>query len=333
MGWFDRKGYEIGFFAEGTFMRLNHVRDLRNYSSAAHPTEDSIDSYELIGWLQVIIKKVLSIQDTPPVVEIKRLLNLIRSAILNVDQIKLINESIKKMEGEHANSLLKTLYGHYVDPRKEKSVRINIQSIANVTWKKSNDKTKYELGIKCGQYAISDKDRYKLSRKFFELVNGLSYLTEDEKTIELSGLINELRDAHENYYNFYNESPIAKRLIRWIPPSGEIPKKVRQTYVETVVKCRIGNRHGVSRNAVVYYDTMIKLFRDQEIVRFLDYITRSSFIFNYASSSDQLINLKTIARMINQNLVNKTLKYAMDIIINNTWNDIKSHLDTLWPIS
>jgi len=325
--------FKVGFIEEGVYKRLDFIRDIRNYSSAAHPSQDQIKSFELLSWLQIIIDDVLCAPDKPPVVKIKKLLKNIRESLIAEEEIDVIKETIRKMETEHAISLVKDLFGHYSDPRTSVVVKKNIKKIAKTAWNKCDEDTKYEFGIKSGQYAaVGDNDRAKLSREFLELVNGLSYLSEDQKNVLMRMILDDLQRVHKGNNNFYNEPYHAKQLIKYVSESGEIPDRMVKSYVEIIVECRIGNPWGVSWEALPYYDSMIQLFGEKEISGFLDFLISDSFFLNYGHSPKQLKNLKKIAKMLITDILNPIFKKALNsIITGKNLDDILSKLEKIWP--
>lgn len=264
---------------------------------------------------------------------IKKLLTNIRGGKIENEQIEVIKETIRKMETNHAISLVNDLFSHYADPRLHVVVKNNINKIAKTAWEKCDEHTKYEFGIKSGQYAaVGDNDRAKLSKDFLELVKGLSYLSEDQKTIAMRIILDDLNRVHNAYNNFYNEPPYVKQLIKYVSASGDVPSRIMKIHVETIVKCRIGNYWGVSNEAIPYYNSLIQLFQDDEIVHFLDFLINNDFLFNRGYSSEQLRHLQLVAKLIVENVVNATYKRALNIIINNkNWDTIKKELKKFWP--
>ena len=240
----------------------------------------------------------------------------IREDIIDEEQIEVIKENIRRMEINHVTSLTYDLFGHYSDPRSQVLVKNNIKKIAKVAWDKCNEQTKYEFGIKSGQYAVSgDSDRAKLSKGFLELVDGLSYLSEEQRIIDMRTILDDLNRVHNAFNNFYNEPPFAKQLIKYISGSGEIPNRIRKIYVDILLRCSIGNYYGVSREANTYYHIMIKLFQENEISAFLDFLIDEDCYLNTGYSPKQIAYLQNIANLILPNVINQIFKRALNIII------------------
>ena len=55
------------------------------------------------------------------------------------------------------------------------------------------------------------------------MVDGLGYISEDQRAIEVREVCETLLRAHNGFNNFYNEEPHAKTLIKYIPTSGSVP--------------------------------------------------------------------------------------------------------------
>ena len=102
-----------------------------------------------------------------------------------------------------------------------------------------------------------------LSHEFLSLVDGLSYLSEDQIAVEIDGLLDSLHTAHYGWDNFYNEPKHIRMISKYVPQSGDIPNSVLDKYVKTIIACRLGNYYGVSRDAVGYYDELINRFQEE----------------------------------------------------------------------
>src|SRR5690606_29529071 len=88
----------------------------------------------------------------------------------------------------------------------------------------------------------------------------LSYMPENDRALEITGLVSRLESAHEGMNNFYNEPPIARELRKYIGEDGGIPQQINDEYVRVLSRCRIGRTSGVSNAAVPLYDALFDLF-------------------------------------------------------------------------
>lgn len=83
---------------------------------------------------------------------------------------------------------------------------------------------------------------------------------------EVTQLVDDLREIHNGFYNFYNEPKAAKKLLNYIEKNREkvlnILKKynkIRMDFVNIVFECIIGNGSGFSWDA---QDDLIKIIRN-----------------------------------------------------------------------
>src|SRR3972149_6189184 len=146
-----------------------------------------------------------------------------------------------------AKSLLRTIFGMYVDPRVDAQAKNNIKLFAQAVWEQVGQESKHEIGLRHARYASNaDIARRDAAREFLDLVDGLAYLPQSSLTLEMDENIQSLFNAHLGMNNFYNEPPHARNLTRLVPKTGDIPAQLRRSYVKTLIMCRIGNGYGIS---------------------------------------------------------------------------------------
>lgn len=327
--------YDIGILSEIGLKHLHYIRDMRNFASAAHPNNTEITGLQLSSWLETCIREVLSKEPSDPSISTRQLLINIRSQTLSDDDIPPISEAILRLPSILANSMIKPLFGMYVDPKVGQPVKINIERIVKYVWDRVDEDTKNEIGLKYGVYSVNgDITRKNLARSFLEFVNGLIYLTEEQLTIELKEKIKNLLDAHYQYYNFYNEKPHAEILKTFIQQSEQIPDLVRFDYVKTLIICRLGNYYGIARNAISIYNDLIDKFKDRDIICFLRLLNDHEFKIEFYP---HLMGktYKYIATRLKEKTSNKLLLKALDTVLEssyselisiNLWNKIKDLL-------
>lgn len=261
---------EVGLITDIGYKHLDYVRDMRNWVSAAHPNQADITGLNLASWLETCIVHVLSAPLDSPHFELKRLLTNIKKEKLSKSDAEPIRLTISRLPQDMVHSLLQALFGIYVDPDTSVGVRQNVDFIASAVWERSDEGPRRDLGVRYAKLTVNaDVARKGFARGFLEKVGGLSYLTEDMLAVEFSEATDNLRRAHYAYYNFYNEEPLARALLRLVPKTGAVPKAVVQEYVRTLVICRLGNSYGISRFALPFYEKMIGMFRDQESREFV----------------------------------------------------------------
>lgn len=267
---FIRGCKETGIITELGYKHLDYIRDMRNHASAAHPNQNSIDGLQLVSWLQTCIKEVLSVEPKGPVIEIRCLINNIREHELKEEDAIQINTFIGELREELATSLLNAIFGMYSTPTTDIKLRNNIMLIANSVWERASDKGKTEIAIKYMTFSINAQIAKKeLAYSFLEQVDGLSYLSDDCKSLELDVLLDDLYYIHYGYNNFYKEPPIARKISKYVNEDGKIPDIVRYKYVKNIMLCYLGNYWGISEGAYEYYERAIGLFTELEIEEFI----------------------------------------------------------------
>ena len=70
-----------------TYNELDHIRYMRNWSSAAHPNDFQLSGYKLIDWLETCIKSVFNLPVSPLNLEIKKLLADIKTTTFTSSDI------------------------------------------------------------------------------------------------------------------------------------------------------------------------------------------------------------------------------------------------------
>ena len=258
---------KTGILTDIGFSHLDYIRHMRNYASAAHPNQNDISGLQLIGWLETCIREVLAREPEGPVLEVRRLLENIRSQSLSPGDVAPIVAGVVQLPADLAESLLRTLYGMYCDPQVAGDVKNNIKLLALAVWQAAPIDARREAGIRYGTYrANADVDRGNLAHEFLELVDGLSFLPPDQLTIELDEKIRDLESAHDEFNNFHTESGPARALARQVPDApGDVPAALVHRYVKIVVRAHIGNGFGISWAAEPHYKKLIDRFQDREL--------------------------------------------------------------------
>jgi hypothetical protein len=158
----------------------------------------------------------------------------------------------------------------YTDPNTAANTRNNILLIAPHLWAVSSEESRGEVGLKYANLsANAEVTRKQLAHEFLQAVNGLSYLPEESRVVEIAAVLGTLLSAHDGYNNFYTEPPHARTLAGYVPDTGDIPPAVQQQYTRTLIICRSGNYYGVSRGARSVYDALIARFPEKLIRGFL----------------------------------------------------------------
>ncbi len=255
-----------GILSDVGFKHLDYIRDIRNWASAAHPNQNQLTGLQVVSWLETCIKEVVGKDPSGPAIQMRQLLQNIRSRALTATDVNPTIANIQNLSPEMASSLLRTIFGMYTDPDMTAIAKNNIKLIAKAVWKGAPDERRYEVGVKYDAFAANaDVTRRDAAKEFLDIVGGMTYLPKETLARELQEKIQNLLNAHYGMNNFYNEPSHAKILAELVPKTGVIPQAIRAEYVKTLILCRMGNSYGVSYAASDYYDELIARFQEAEI--------------------------------------------------------------------
>lgn len=311
-----------GIITDIGYKHLDYIRDMRNFASAAHPNHNQLTGLQVVTWLETCILEVLAKEPSGPVLKIKRLLHNIRTETLDEKDVEPIRVNIRKLPRDLANSLLRAIFGMYCDNNLSQNIRNNIDFISKPVWSRSYEDAKSDIGIKYATFsANADIKRKEFALKFLDNVEGLDYLTEDQLSIEIGEKLDDLLKAHYEYYNFYTEEPHAKTLLKYIPESGIIPKIIRYKYVIAITICRLGNSYGISLAAKPYYNKMIKMFRDEEILEFLE-LLKDADIITMLEDNEKYIIFISMAKLFEKKTNDEIIKQALSLLQESSRKDI-----------
>ncbi len=263
----------IELISELGYKHLDYIRYMRNWASAAHPNQNQLTGLQLVSWLEICVKEVISLPLSNIVIEIKQLLSNIKENQLTVDDARQIAPFFINLTKQRTSNLVSGFSGIYVDNTTTPQTRQNIHYLLPYLWERVDEETKQSFGIKYGKYiANNDQEKARLSRQFLEIVNGVAYIPDDLKAAEIETAIQNLLSAHRNMSNFYSEPSFARQLSGLIGQAGNIPKQVRNTYVWGIVEVYLTNGNGVAWNAEGYYTDLINKFsQDEAIIAMLSF--------------------------------------------------------------
>jgi len=275
----------IGLISELGYKHLDYIRFMRNWASAAHPNQNQLTGLNLIAWMEICIKEVISLPLSDTVIEIQRLLVNIKSNELTEEDSKKIIPFFVDLSQQQVNHLALGFLGIYTDHDTSSLTHQNIQYLIPSLWGRVDEETRDSIGIKYGKLiANGDQEGAKQVRNILDLVVGLSYIPEGIKTAEIENTIQNLLDIHHAMNNFYNEPIFAKQLYNIIGNGGEIPDQIKKKVVGGIVKVFLTNGNGIARSAEKYYINLIKQFNQKEallaIISFTDERIASSLQFD-----------------------------------------------------
>jgi len=309
----------IGLISDVNHRRLTHVNYMRNHASAAHPNENEIDGYEMLGWLTSCLRYAITAEPEHSVITVKRLLENIRTESIPSEDFVIIGEDVELLTQERIDDLLWTLFGMFVDPRQTTTTKTNITGIASYVWNASTEDRRYEIGAKFGGYRKNgDVSRKDASQEFLRIAGGQTYKDEDSLATELTEKLDALRSVHFAFNNFYNEYPHAKGLESSLPITGIVPRAARTSWIRIICICYIGNgmgyREGVDENALPYYKKHIASFTESEVIQFLHLMSDVEFTSAFASTKPDK-RVRMLARDLKQKSGNIHIQKALDLII------------------
>lgn len=317
------------------YKKLRHILDMRNQIGASHPNEYSINSYELLGWLQTCVKEVIDDRPSQAAIKVNSMMQNLKTRIEPLDEvtIKSIENAVRELSTGMTGNLLTSLFGLYIADSTSNEVRNNILVLSKVVWKYCRDETKYSLGEKKELYRNNlDKVKEELTKTFFENCDGLSYLSVTERSLQISTLCDELRNAHYGWDNYYNEPPIAKDIMKYINVASDIPISCVEKLIDSFLDCRIGREvkycSGVSPGAKLSYDSFFKILSKEQIIIVLSLITTKS---KYIQKTNGVCanNIREILEIIKSPLlgdrmneiINYMLKFLQKGLITKIYNE------------
>jgi hypothetical protein len=256
---------QIDLISQLGYKHLDYIRYMRNWASAAHPNQAELTGLNLVSWLEICIKEVISTPPSSILIQINRLLFNVKNTIVDVSQAETISGFFTELNNDKADALAKGLFGIYIDSKTSQQARANINLLAPDLWIIISDEVKYEFGLRYATFiANGDNQSANNAKQFLELVDGLSYLPDSVKTPQIRSAIENLVVAHNNINNFYNEPPFARQLLNIIGKHGSIPNQLIYQYTKSIVTVFMTNGNGVCWSAEPLYIELIKNFNAKQ---------------------------------------------------------------------
>ena len=261
---------KLELIGDTTHKKLKHILDMRNDIGISHPTNYTINAFELLGWLQTCIQDVLNDRPTDAALQVQAFIQNLRTYTQPLDAVNQtsIQRKIGSLASHHYGNILRTMFGIYVAPDTDLQVRKNISVLATSVWSASTEEAKYRLGLTLEGYNTNlYQDKYQLGQQFFQVVGGNAFRSNSERAIIVDGLIDDLLAKHSGYDNFHHEGPVADSLSSFINAQSDILPNFSEKLVKVVLTCRIGRGmsycNGVSQRGKGYYDRILSLLGDK----------------------------------------------------------------------
>lgn len=309
----------IGLVTDVNYQRLEHVNYMRNHASAAHPNDNEIDGYEMLGWLTVCLRHAITAEPDHSLISIKQLLQNIRTIEIPSADYPVICSDLVKQPQERIDDFLWTIFGLYTDAKSAQYARDNIEGIGPAVWSAATEDRKYEIGARFGVLRKNGEVAKKEAcQKFLEVVNGLSYKDEDSLAGELIEKLENLYRAHFGSHNFYNEYPHAKALSDSLPATGKIPRAARAMWVKIISICYVGNgygyRQGVDEQALPYYQNYVNNFTEADSIEFVKLFLEPEFTSPLSRNMPDK-RVRDLATFLKSKHTNIHLQRSLDLII------------------
>lgn len=244
---------------------LDQCRDIRNNFSAAHPTLGKINDREFTTFLNRCVRYALADSASLRGVDISSLISAIKDLRFNDDQRSVWVQRLSETHSAQRQMLVSMIHGIYCDPNTPEQARLNAIDICIYLGDKLTTSMHSELINNHSEYAAKGhQEKHNASLQFFEKLGLFGLLNESEQHAIFFRAVENLWNIHNGLNNFYNEPAFAERLLE-LTKQNAVPDTIQEQYVQVVCCCRVGNGHGVSNAAIIYYDQMVKSFSPREI--------------------------------------------------------------------
>lgn len=278
---------------------LGQCRTIRNNFSAAHPAVGNLNDREFITFLNRCIKYALGDSSSPQGVDISKFIKAIQGGRFNKEQREYWIDKLSKTHEAQKQLLIIMAHGVYCDPNSQETTRLNALDICAFFQDSFSASLKSLLIDKHSDYiAKGDEQRLRASNQFFEKLSLLGLLSAPQQHAIFSAAINRLQIAHDGLNNFYNEPPYAERLAE-LSQNTAVPETAQSDFVDTIVSCYLGNKYGVSWEAIPFYEKIIRNFSPKEV----------NLMINHAK-----INNSKIGRKVNDGYGRTRFIQALNLI-------------------
>ena len=207
-----RAAREIGLISDIGYQQLDLIRYMRNYASAAHPNQNEIQAYQLMGWIETCIKEVITLPETQLVAETKQLLRNVRRGAISSENALATAEFFEALPQESADNIAAGFFGIYVDEDSDERARDGVRLLMPEIWAHVSETKRREFGVKYGKYiANGDTDKSDKARELLDVVDGATYLPAEVRVTDISSALDELLAAHRGT-KLLSEAGPARRL-------------------------------------------------------------------------------------------------------------------------
>ncbi|WP_187994868.1 hypothetical protein [Schaalia sp. JY-X159] len=309
-----RSAAKIGFISDLGFHQLDLVRHMRNHASAAHPNQHELTPYALMGYLETCIKEVITLPESPTMIETSTLLRNIKTATVTDLDAARYDSLFSGLRKDQAEVLAKGLFGIYVLPESSNVARDNVRAVFPKIWESLSEETKFSFGVRYARYKANlDEDQAKYARELLEAMEAASYLPEDIRVSEIDAILDRLIGVHHALNNFHNEPPLARELKEYVGDKP-VPKGVEVKYVETLVEVYIGRGSGISWNANPIYESLLEGLSPEQATLALRFVTGETLSSRLLSKSPQE-QMSQLLDLLEPKVISRPSRTLFDTVI------------------
>jgi len=261
---------EIGLLSDVGFIQIDHIRQMRNHASAAHPNQVELTGLQLATWLETCIRQVITLPQDPITANTGRLLSNIKADRLDAAAVGSTASFFEELPTDRADTLARGFFGLYTDAKRTAVVADNVRRLWPRLWDFVSDDARYSFGTRYGRFqASADTDLAAAARELLDLVDGAEYFPERIRVLEIDAAIDALTTAYQGWDNFYHEVAPARALEALIGTQGDVPAALSDKFVRAIVKTFLGNGSGVSDAALPSYTLMLRALTPNQAGRAL----------------------------------------------------------------
>jgi hypothetical protein len=262
-----RGSLKIELISEFGYRNMDLVRYMRNNASAAHPNHLNITGLKLTSMAEDCLKEVISTPIPPAAIAVQKLLENIKNTVMSTTDAKDVAVHFDKMGPDRTQRLVEGLFGIFYKRETTEDVRQNIRLLAPLIWPYVDEKTRKSFGLKHAYFSANNHAAEKnYSKEFLIIVDGLVYVTDEHRTVEISSILDELKNAHEGLNNFYNEVLPARKLKSVVGNPPNIPAGINEKYINILIDAFLTNGYGVANSSNDIYLELISGFSPKQAI-------------------------------------------------------------------
>lgn len=258
---------KIDLISETGYRNMDLVRYIRNNASAAHPNQLNITGLKLTSMAEDCLREVISTPIPPAAIEVQKLLENVKTTTMTLGDAKDVSVHFSGMGPNRTQRLVEGLFGIFYKRETVESVRQNIRLLVPMLWPYVDESTRKSFGLRHAYFSANNNTVEKnFAKEFLSVVDGLRYITDQHRAIDVSTILEELKNAHEGLNNFYNEVLPARRLRSIVGNPASIPSGIEAKYISSLVDVFLTNGYGVARSSNEIYLELIKDFTPRQAI-------------------------------------------------------------------